>query len=182
MRTWDAQLLDFEHTASVVSIARERRLVLEDNRGPRWVDLCWVDEVALALIELAIEQRQSIDLVYPAAAGELAVLLAAQLLLHQFLAPAPSPALGIVTADATMAARIWHELRIATTGAREPLAQVFPCYRAGPDGESPVGGRRFKGVDHWSALRRLASGLSRRRSPFRSCRGGGRSASSRSVL
>ena len=45
--------------------------------------------------------------------------------------------MGIVTADTTMAARTWNALRIATTGAREPIAEVFPCYRAGPEGESP---------------------------------------------
>jgi len=37
-------------------------------------------------------------------------------------------------------------LRIATTGAREPLTDVFPCFRAGPDGEAPRVGRPFQGL------------------------------------
>ena len=40
-------------STSFVRIARQRRLVLEDGHGPQWVDLCWVDEVVLALIDLA---------------------------------------------------------------------------------------------------------------------------------
>lgn len=146
LRPWDAQLLDAQAPASLVSIARDRRLVLEDNQGPRWVDLCWVDEVALAVIDLAVARRRSVDLVYPAPAGQVAVLLAAQLLLHQFVLGERSPSLGLVTADTTMAVRIWAALRIATSGDRAPVTDVFPCFRSGPEGESPFGGRRFQGL------------------------------------
>ena len=45
-----------------------------------------------------------------------------------------------------MAERTWKQLRIATTGDRVPIDEVFGCYRAGPDGESPRGGRRFTGI------------------------------------
>ena len=148
---WDALLLEREVGASLISIARDRRLVLEDGRGPHWVDLCWVDEAALALVDLAVRRGQSVDLVYPAPAGSVAVLLSAQLLLRQFLVAqevrgAPSPSLGLVTADPTMAERIWRQLRIATLGDRAPIDEVLGCFRAGPDGESPVGGRRFTGI------------------------------------
>ncbi|MGA8417970.1 MAG: hypothetical protein WB808_15305 [Candidatus Dormiibacterota bacterium] len=148
---WDALLLDNEGGGSLVAIARDRRLVLEDGQGPKWVDLCWVDEAALALVDLAVRRGQSIDLVYPAPAGSVAVLLAAQLLLRQFLAThgvmgARAPALGLVTADPTMAERIWKQLRIANRGDRTPIDEVLGCFRAGPDGESPVGGRRFTGI------------------------------------
>jgi hypothetical protein len=148
---WDALLLDHEAGASLVSIARDRRLVLEDARGPHWVDLCWVDEAALALVDLALRTGQSVDLVYPAPAGSVAVLLAAQLLLSRFLATrgnpgARSPSVGLVTADPTMAERVWRQLRIATLGDRAPIDEVLACFRAGPDGESPVGGRRFTGI------------------------------------
>jgi hypothetical protein len=145
MSSWDAALLDLDDTA-LVRIARERRLVLEDSHGAQWVDLCWVDEVALALIGLANSRRQNLTIVYPAPAGQVAVLLAAQLLLQQFVEGNRASAVGIVTADTTMAARTWNKLRIATTGDRPPIAEVFPCYRAGPDGESPWGGRRLQGV------------------------------------
>lgn len=149
---WDSLLLERQDPTSLVSIARERRLVLDDGHGPRWVDLCWVDEVALALIDLAVRRGQGLDLVYPAPAGEVAVLLAAQLLLRQFQlnqatrAGASHLSLGLVTADPTMAQRVWKQLRIATSGDRVPIDEVFGCYRAGPDGESPVGGRRFTGI------------------------------------
>jgi hypothetical protein len=145
-RPWDELLLERQDAGSLVTIARDRRLVLEDSRGPRWVDLCWVDEAALALIDLAVDKGEGLALVYPAPAGEVGVLLAAQLLLHRFVRHMPSPSVGLVTGDTTRAARTWDALRIATTGGREPITEVFPCFRAGPDGESPLGGRRFQGV------------------------------------
>jgi hypothetical protein len=142
----DAELLEMQEATSIVHIARQRRLVVEDGHGPHWVDLCWVDEVALALIDLARERGESLTIVYPAPAGQVAVLLAAQLLLSQFVQGNQSSSVGIVTADATMAAGTWNALRIATPGAREPISDVFPCYRAGPEGESPASGRRLQGV------------------------------------
>jgi len=145
-RPWDAVLLDEQDPTSLVAIARDRRLVLQDRRGPEWVDLCWVDEVALALIDLAVARHEGIYLVYPAPAGQLGVLLAAQLLLQRFVRGRRPAALGLVTADTTRATRTWEELRIATTGSREPLTSVFPCLRAGPEGESPVQGRGFEGL------------------------------------
>jgi hypothetical protein len=144
--SWDAVLLEDQPPGSLVQIARERRLVLDDGHGPRYVDLCWVDEVALALIELARARNRSLTIAYPAPAGEVAVLLAAQLLIDHFVRGNRESSVGIVTADTTMAVRTWNALQIATTGAREPIANVFPSYRAGPEGESPVGGRRLRGV------------------------------------
>jgi len=143
---WDQELLESQAATSLVKIARDRRLILEDGHGPRRVDLCWVDEVALALIDRAVVQRRSIDFVYPAPAGQVAVLLAAELLLHQFVIGNKSASLGLVTADTTMASRTWDALRIATLGARASVAEVFPCFRAGPAGESPFGRRKVKGL------------------------------------
>jgi hypothetical protein len=144
--TFDAALLEDQDTASLVRIGRERRLVLEDSHGPRRVDLCWVDEVVLALIAMAQARDLSITIVYPAPAGEVAVLLAAQLLLDQFVRGNRESSVGIVTADTTMATRTWRALHIATTGGRVPISEVFPSYRADPEGESPGGGRRLQGV------------------------------------
>jgi hypothetical protein len=146
VRPWDAVLLDDLVPTGLVAIARDRRLVLEDRRGPEWVDLCWVDEVALALIDRAVARREGISLVYPAPAGQLSVLLAAQLLLQRFVRGQRPASLGLVTADTTTATRTWEALRIATTGSREPLTAVFPCLRAGPEGESPVQDRAFEGL------------------------------------
>lgn len=145
MSSWDAALLELDHTA-LVNIARDRRLVFDDGHGPQRVELCWVDEVALALIDLAASRRKDLTIVYPAPAGEVAVLLGAQLLLRQLVEGNPDSSVGIVTADTTMAARTWNALRIATTGDRPRIADVFPCYRASPDGYSPGGGRRLQGI------------------------------------
>ena len=60
MSSWDAALLERNDTA-LVRIARERRLVLEDGRGPKCVDLCWVDEVALTLIDLLTQPQVIAD-------------------------------------------------------------------------------------------------------------------------
>jgi len=144
--SWDAALLEDADAASLVRIGRERRLVLEDGQGTLWVDLCWVDEVVLALIARARSRGESVTILYPAPAGQVGVLLAAQLLLHQFVSGNRESSVGIVTADTTMATRTWNALRIATTGERVPIAEVFPAYRAGPEGESPAGGRRLQGV------------------------------------
>jgi hypothetical protein len=146
MRSWDAALLDLEDPDGLVGIARERRLVLEDSAGPRWVDLCWVDEVALSLIDLTTVHRQDLTIAYPAPAGQVAVLLAAQLLLRQFVQGNHQSSVGIVTADTTMATRTWNAVRISTTGARVPISQVFPVFRASPEGDSPGGARRLQGV------------------------------------
>lgn len=144
--TWDSALLDSDDSTSLVTIARDRRLVLEDGQGPHRVDLCWVDEVALELIDLAQSRRLDLAIVYPAPAGQVGVLLAAELLLRELIAGNRSSSVGLVTADTTMAVRTWNALRISTTGDRVPIAEVFPCFRAGPEGESPEGGRRLQGV------------------------------------
>ena len=155
MTLWDAQLLETQHDSHLVRIGRDRRLVLDEGRGARHVDLCWVDEVALLLVDQAVARQRNLDLVYPAPAGQVAVLLAAELLIGQLLSGVPSPSLGIVTADATMASRTWNALSIANPGAPASLSDVFPCFRSGPDGESPFGQRQFKGIligqrcSHW---------------------------------
>lgn len=145
MSTWDSILLGLDNTA-LVRIARERRLLLDDGHDRRWVDLCWVDEVALALIDLADAKREDLTLVYPAPAGEVAVLLAAQLLLRRFMEGRVSPTVGIVTADTTMATRTWNALRISTIGDRTPIAEVFPCHRSRPDGSAPACKGQLRGV------------------------------------
>lgn len=146
MRTLDAALLAGHEPISLVGIGRERRLIVNVGNGPQRVDLCWVDEVALALIAMAQTCRQSITIVYPAPAGQVAILLAAQLLLHQFVMGNCESSVGIVTADTSMATRTWNALQIATTGARVAIAEVFPAFRAGPDGDGPAGGGRLRGV------------------------------------
>jgi hypothetical protein len=146
LRPWDAYLLDAQDETSLVTIGRDRRLVLDEGRGARYVDLCWVDEVALALIDLAVARRRSIALVYPAPAGQVAVLIAAELMIRQLVRDVPSPSIGVITADTTMAARTWNAICIANQGARASLSEVFTCFRAGPEGKSPLGRRRFKGL------------------------------------
>ena len=128
-RPWDAFLVEGQDATSLVGIARQGRLGREERDAPRRVDLSWVDESALALIDRAVGRGRNLHLLYPAPAGQLSVLVAAQLLLHRFQLGQPSPSVGIVTADTTAAARAWEELRILTVGSREPLHEVFPCLR-----------------------------------------------------
>ncbi|WP_159847579.1 hypothetical protein [Nocardia sp. CY41] len=146
MNAWDSSLLASAELASLVRIGRERRLILDDGHGAHRVGLCWVDEVALALIAMAKSRNQGLTIVYPAPAGEVAVLLAAQLLLDEFVRGNRESSVGIVTADTTQAIRTWNALRIATTGARVPIADVFPSYRGDPEGESPAGHCNLNGV------------------------------------
>ena len=146
MTLWDAQLLERQGRASLVTIGRDRRLLLNDGRGTQHIDLCWVDEVALALLDLAVAKGQSLDLVYPSPAGQVAVLLAAELILGLFVSGERSPSLGLVTADPAMAARTWNAISIANLGERASLSEVFPALRATPDGESPFGHRSSKGI------------------------------------
>jgi hypothetical protein len=110
------------------------------------VQLAAVDETVLALVDLALERRKSITIVYPAPAGEVSVLLAGQILLRRFINDENSQSVGIVTSDSTRATRTWEELAISSVGSRIPISSVFPVFRAGPDGASPLGGRSFRGV------------------------------------
>lgn len=144
--SWDAVLLDRPHATSLVGIARQGRLVRRIAGSALHVSLTRVDEEALALLDAALAKRKSIVFLYPAPAGDVSVLLAAQVLLQRFQRGAPSPSVGIVTADTVGAARAWESLYISTSGDRAPLTEVFPCWRATPEGRSPFGHRSFRGV------------------------------------
>jgi len=144
--SWESALLEEADRTSLVSIGRERRLVSDDGSEAQWIDLYWVDEVVLVLITLARAHGQGLTIVYPAPAGQIGVLLAAQLLLEQLIRGNKESSVGIVTADTTLATKTWNALKIATTGERVPIAEVFPSFRASPEGDSPGGGRRLQGV------------------------------------
>jgi hypothetical protein len=163
MEPWDRELIRRQGAGTLVQIAREGRL----RRAGNPVELSWVDEAALALLEAAIAQGRGINFVYPAPAGEVSVLLAAQVLVRGLLrqrawqeaelrlrelyrtgdprrfatkssTPPVVPVVGIVTADPTGAARVWDEITIAgKEGTRAPISDVFPSWRAGPNGEPP---------------------------------------------
>jgi len=138
-----------ESAESLVAIARAGRLVLQQASGPLRVAISDVDECVLSFVELAFRKRRDIAFLYPAPAGSVAVLLAAELLLQRFVSGAWSqegPSVGLLTADTVGAARMWDELRIATVGERTRLSEVFPALRCGPEGDSPVGRRRVRGV------------------------------------
>ncbi len=114
--------------------------------GPEWVDLCWVDEVALALIDLAVARHEGIYLVYPAPAGQLGVLLAAQLLLQRFVRGAEPASLGLVTADTTRPTRTWEALRIATPGAPGTPDRRLPVLPGRTGGRVARAGPGLRGV------------------------------------
>lgn len=143
---WDVCLVRQQPPGSLVAVAREGRLTRETRLGSVRVGLTLVDEAVLALVDLATQRRRNVTFVYPAPAGEVSVLLAAQVLLRKFLQKAPSQSVGILTADSTIATRTWHELGIATVGSCSQISEVFPCYRAEPNGDSPLGRRPFRGV------------------------------------
>lgn len=143
---WDLQLIRQQGPGSLVAIGREGRLARQTSDGTVRVGLTIVDETVLALVDLALRRRRNLTIVYPAPAGEVSVLLAAEILLQRFIRNEPSQSVGIVTADAPRAQRLWEELAIKSGVDRAPLSEVFPVFRAGPSGESPVGGRRFRGA------------------------------------
>jgi hypothetical protein len=144
--SWDKVLLQRPARTSLVGIARQGRLVRKVSGAALHVSLDRVDEEALGLLEAALAKRKSIVFLYPAPAGEVSVLLAAQVLLQRFQRGDESPSIGIVTADTAGAARAWESLYISTPGDRTPLTDVFPCWRATPDGQSPFGRHQFRGV------------------------------------
>lgn len=142
----DIALVNLQGEISLVAIAREGRLSRQTRGGSVRVQLAAVDETVLALVELALEQGRSITVVYPAPAGDVSVVLAAQILLSRFVQNEPTQAVGIVTSDTTRATRTWEELAISAVGSRTAIGEVFPVVRAEPDGASPVRRRSFKGA------------------------------------
>ena len=142
----DIALVKLQGDTSLVAIAREGRLSRQTRGGAVRVELAAVDETVLALVDLALEQDRSITVVYPAPAGDVSVVLAAEILLSRFVQNEPTQAVGIVTSDATRATRTWEELAVSAVGSRTAIGEVFPVVRAEPDGASPVRRRSFKGA------------------------------------
>jgi hypothetical protein len=138
----DLALVALEGPGSLVAVAKEGRL----KRASLRVGLCPVDEAALALVDLALKRGRNISIVYPAPAGDVSVLLAAQILIRRFLQGERSQSVGLVTADTTGASRVWDELAIGSPGNTVPIREVFSAWRARPDGESPLGRWSFRGL------------------------------------
>ena len=129
--------------------------------GPQWVDLCWVDEVALALIDLAVSQAPEHR---PRVPGSR----------RAARRPARRPAPAAPVRPGRAARRPW------AWSPRTPRWPPGPGRRSGsrrpgrpgtPDrrlpvppgrsrGESPPAGPALPGADRRAALRRLARGLS----------------------
>lgn len=145
-RSWDALLIEREGGRGLVKIAREGRLNRYGAEGYSRVYLSPLDESVLALVDRTIASGKDLTIVYPAPAGDVCVLLAAQILLRAFLDAKQLPAVGVLTADAAGSARTWNELRIAAPGSRTPLSEVFPCFRCAPDGTPQFGRRRARGL------------------------------------
>lgn len=142
----DLALVARQGPGSLVAIGREGRLVRQTAGVPIRVELGSVDETVLALVDLALDRRLNITIVYPAPAGQVSVLLAAEILIRRFVNQETSQSVGVVTHDTTIATRTWAELGISTTGSKTPISEVFPAYRSGPYGESPLGRQRFRGA------------------------------------
>ena len=138
----ESVLIERQKSGTLVNIAREMRLALDKQR----VHLNWIDEASIALVEAAISRGRNLTLVYPAPAGQVAVLLAGQILIHRFISGNPSTAVGIVTGDPAGAERTWKDLNIISKGSRSYLNENFPCWRAKPDGQSPFDRQDFQGI------------------------------------
>ena len=142
----EAVLVEGQGIGSLVNVAREGRLSRRLGGTVARVELNLVDESMLALVDAALSSRSSISFVYPAAAGEVSALLAAQILISRLLSNHHSQSVGIVTADVTPLARVWNEITFGNAGGRAPISDVFPCVRTGHDGEFERTKSSFRGV------------------------------------
>lgn len=136
-RPWDLDLVDRQGPGTLVHVARQGRLLRSGSGGGR-LELHWMDEAALALMDAAIQRRSSLLLLYPALAPEVAVLLAAQYLIQALVRGNALAAVGLVTGDPARAARLWDELMVVFSADRNPLVEVYPIWWASPDGEVPA--------------------------------------------
>lgn len=129
-------------------VARKGRLVRENSTGPRRVRLSPVDETALRLVSALRRRGGTLHIVYPAPANDVAVLLAAELLVDEFarIGRRSSFTVGLLTADPAGAARVWAELRVTNVGDRVPVSDVFVLHRVFPDGRPPGDARRSGGL------------------------------------
>ena len=144
--SWDAELTRHATAHSLVGIAREGRLVRVSSDGAVRVALNSVDESVLALVDLAMTKHRDISFVYPAPAGEVAVLLCAEIVLQKFVEGDTAFTVGLLTADTSGASRTWERIRIAAQGSRARIAEFFPSFRATPEGFSPYGKKPHKGL------------------------------------
>lgn len=138
----ESVLIERQQPGTLVKIAREMRLAMGGER----IHLNWIDEASIALVEAAISRGRNLTLVYPAPVGQVAVLLAGQILIHRLISRNPSKSVGIVTGDPAGAERTWRDLNIMTPGNRSYLKENFPSWRAKPDGQSPFGRQGFQGL------------------------------------
>ena len=143
---WEMVVVSSKERGSIVQVAREGRLSRYVKGTYVGVGLNLIDEAVLALVGRALARRSNVTFVYPSPAGEVSVLLAAQILIAQLLTGRISPSVGLVTSDTTTAARTWNQLSLGRAGERVALSEVFPCIRAGPNGEYPLRRRQFKGL------------------------------------
>jgi hypothetical protein len=114
--------------------------------GSSRVCTTWVDECALSIVEAAVTRNRGVTLLYPAAAGQISTLLAAQVLIHRFLNQEQTQSVGLVTATPGEAVELWNDLAVIAPGNRALVAAVFPAWRAEPDGASPFGRNHFRGL------------------------------------
>jgi hypothetical protein len=143
---WDVALVRRANSGELVRVAREGRLIREVDGRPYRLDLSWVDEAAIALADAAATRNRGLSLVYPAPAGHLGVLLAAQIALGSVLGRHSHRRIGILTGDPAGASRLWADLRLGSPGQRVPLTESFRAWRADPSGRAPMGRRPFSGV------------------------------------
>jgi len=146
MEPWEAELIRRQGPGNLVSAARDGRLAIERGAEHCRIDLNWVDEAALALVDAAIKRRVNITFAYPAPAGEVSALLAAQILIREHLLKRPYPTVGIVTASTKKIAETWERLCLAIPAYKVGIAEIFPIYGTNENGEVEVRNKRFSGL------------------------------------
>jgi len=127
--SWDEFLLSHA-TDDLLMVARNQRL----RYGSAPIGLHWLDRVSLLLVRQAFIRRQSLALCYPVPACNLAMLVAAQLLIHDFVKNWPGSLSLLLVSSRTEVREHYLNLRIE----RQPLALALPLARIRADGEPAV--------------------------------------------
>ncbi len=122
----------------LLSHAADDLLMVEGNRRLYYngqpIRLHWLDRVSLLLIRQAYIRRRSLALCYPVPVCNLAVLAAAQLLIHDFMQHYPGRLLVLMISSRTQVREHYLNLNVE----REPLACVLSLARIRADGDPAV--------------------------------------------
>ena len=136
-------------------MAREGRLARRVGGSYVGVGLNLIDEAVLALVDRALARRSNVTFVYPSPAGEVSVLLAAQILITRLLMNHASRSVGIVTSDTTTVVRTWNQLSFRQAWRASICFRSLPLHQSWAEWRVPaqasfvqrtVGGASVRGL------------------------------------